>query len=89
MAECTISDVNSKRYIRASEVGSFLYCNRAWRLGRRGATSALEVERAQGTAFHRSHGMGVNATKSREQTARWLIVAAAMLFVLALLWSLR
>jgi hypothetical protein len=42
--------------IRASDIGSYLYCRRAWRYRRDGHESANKIELAAGTELHRQHG---------------------------------
>ena len=42
--------------IRASEIGNYLYCRRAWRYRRDGVESENKAEMAAGTELHRQHG---------------------------------
>ncbi len=42
--------------IRASEIGSYLYCRRAWRYRKEGVESENQAELAAGTELHRQHG---------------------------------
>ena len=42
--------------IRASDIGNYLYCRRAWRYRRDGVESANQAELAAGTELHRQHG---------------------------------
>jgi hypothetical protein len=42
--------------IRASEIGSYLYCHRAWRYRKDGVESENKLELAAGTELHRQHG---------------------------------
>jgi CRISPR/Cas system-associated exonuclease Cas4 (RecB family) len=42
--------------IRASDIGSYLYCRRAWRYRKDGVESENKVELAAGTELHRQHG---------------------------------
>ena len=41
--------------IRASEIGSYLYCRRAWRYRKLGVESENQAELAAGTELHRQH----------------------------------
>jgi len=42
--------------IRASEIGNYLYCHRAWRYRKDGVESENKAEMAAGTELHRQHG---------------------------------
>ncbi|MGC8855242.1 MAG: hypothetical protein ACP5QU_00410 [Anaerolineae bacterium] len=42
--------------IRASEIGSYLYCRRAWWYRRQGIESENQAEMAAGSELHRRHG---------------------------------
>lgn len=45
--------------IRASEIGSFLYCRRAWWYQQTGHQSRNQGEMLSGTRIHESHGRSV------------------------------
>src|SRR5437867_10181961 len=67
--------------IRASEVGEYVYCARAWWLRRvAGLEPAGHVRRERGTALHRRHGQAVAGSR-----ALLLIGAALALAALALI----
>jgi hypothetical protein len=75
------------RVIRASEIGEYLYCHRAWWLHHvEGLASANTRVMAEGTEVHAGHGRLVGAAAALRSLA-WLLVGAALLvFVLSLLW---
>ena len=66
--------------IRASDIGSYLYCRRAWWYRINGQESANQAELAAGTALHRKHGRAVFAA-GLIRYAAW----AALLLALVLL----
>ncbi len=67
--------------IRASEIGQYVYCARAWWLGRvLGFRSANVEAMRQGTAQHRAHGHAVVGY----HRLRWLAVALLVLAVMVL-----
>jgi hypothetical protein len=83
-----MGSMRQRQYIRASEVGTFLYCRRAWHLSQGGAPSLLEAERARGRAFHLQHGRRVRAAVPAQRLARWCGAAALLLFALGLVLAL-
>jgi hypothetical protein len=76
---------NAGRYINASEVGTFLFCHRAWAFQCEGASSTREPERQAGTTYHVQHGERVAAAERTGGLSRALLVIAVMLLVLGLL----
>ncbi len=63
----------SDQWIRASEIGDYLYCRRSWWLKRsRGIASQNVRELAQGTQHHWQHGL-------RVQQSIWLRRVAYLL----------
>ena len=48
--------------LRASEIGSYLYCRRAWWYRKQGFEPENQAELSAGTSFHRSHGRKVIAS---------------------------
>jgi CRISPR/Cas system-associated exonuclease Cas4 (RecB family) len=64
--------------IRASEIGSYLYCRRAWWLRQQGAESTSQAEMAAGTELHRKHGRSLLAASFQRGLA-WIILLLAIL----------
>lgn len=68
------------RTIRASEVGSYLYCARAWAYRQKGYESANQAELAAGTEIHRQHGRTALASGlTRTLAIVLLLIALAIL----------
>ena len=65
------------RTIRASELGSFLFCRRAWWYQSQGVASQNQSELAGGSEFHRHHGRSV-IIAGMLRTAGWLLILAAL-----------
>jgi hypothetical protein len=74
-----------KRFVNASEVGTYLFCKRAWRFQQQGAPSAREPERAAGTAYHIQHGKRVAAGERAGRLVSALLLVAIVLLLLGLL----
>jgi CRISPR/Cas system-associated exonuclease Cas4 (RecB family) len=74
--------------IRASEVGEYVYCARAWWLRREGAEQTRGHEaRAAGTAWHLEHGRGVTAARRlRKLSTAALLFAVLCALALFALW---
>ena len=66
--------------IRASEIGSYLYCRRAWWYRKQGIESDNRTELAAGTQLHQKHGRQVLAsTLTRTVGLILLLIALALL----------
>ena len=70
--------------IKASDVGSYLYCKRAWWYRKRGVEPENQAELATGTDLHLQHGRKVMAAGLLQILGFLLLLAAAVLLVLAL-----
>jgi hypothetical protein len=78
------------RPIRASEIGSYLYCRRAWWLRLQGFDSANQAELAAGTELHKRHGRNVIAAGLIRSLAMIvLIVALALLAWYGTFWLIE
>jgi len=67
--------------IRASEVGSYIYCARAWWYHQQGIESTNQAEMTAGTELHRLHGRQVIASSLTRALALILLLAALVLLV--------
>ena len=67
--------------IRASEIGSYLYCRRAWWYQKQGLESENQAELAGGTELHRQHGRRVIAAGMLRLLGYLLLLAGIALFV--------
>ncbi len=67
--------------IRASEIGSYLYCARAWWYQQKGVQSSNQAEMTSGTELHRRHGRQVLASSLTRALALILLLVALALLV--------
>jgi CRISPR/Cas system-associated exonuclease Cas4 (RecB family) len=67
--------------IRASEIGTYLYCRRAWWYRRQGVEPSNQAEMNSGSQLHRQHGRQVIAAGLMRVLG--LILALAALTLLA------
>jgi len=75
-----------ERVIRASEIGQYAYCARAWWLGSvKSVPSTNTRELAHGEAVHQQHGRIVWGAGALRTAALLLIVIAVVLIAMALL----
>jgi len=65
--------------IRASEIGTYLYCRRAWKYRKDGVASSNQSEMAAGTALHERHGRTVFAALIWRGIGMALLLAALLL----------
>jgi CRISPR/Cas system-associated exonuclease Cas4 (RecB family) len=79
-----------EKLIRASEVGEYVYCARAWWLRRGGVEPSRGREaRAAGTAWHAEHGRGVTAAarlRRLSAAAGLLALVCALALIILRLW---
>jgi len=69
------------RSIRASEVGTYLFCARAWWYRQKGIESTNQAEMTTGTELHRLHGRQVIASSLTRTLALILLLVALVLLV--------
>jgi CRISPR/Cas system-associated exonuclease Cas4 (RecB family) len=69
------------RPIRASEVGTYLYCARAWAYARKGVESSNQAEMTSGSELHRLHGRQVLASRFTRTLALILLLVALVMLV--------
>ncbi len=76
------------RTIRASEIGSYLYCQRAWWYLRQGVKSENQAEMAGGTELHERHGRNVMVIGFLRLAAYALLLASLVLLTILITQSL-
>ncbi len=80
---------DSSSILRASEIGQYAYCARAWWLARvKGYPSANVAAMQRGTEGHRAHGRTVEAYHRWHRIAIGLIALGGVLLLLGLLLGL-
>ncbi len=72
------------RTIRASEIGSYLYCQRAWWYQRQGVQSENQAEMAGGTELHERHGRTVLMAGCLRVLAYVFLMAAVILLTIVI-----
>ena len=77
----------SKRTVRASEIGDYLFCERAWWYARQGFKNRNQAELAGGTLFHEEHAGEARQILFR-QVVGYLLLAAALVIFIVLLVSM-
>jgi hypothetical protein len=72
------------RILRASEIGTYVYCQRAWWYQKNGFESQNLDEMSAGVDVHLQHGRGVLFTGLLRTIAYGLLFAALVLGVIAI-----
>ena len=67
--------------IRASDIGTYLYCRRAWWYKKQGIPSVNQTELATGTQIHARHGRQVLASGITRNIGLLLMMIAIVLLV--------
>ena len=67
--------------VRASDIGSYLYCRRAWRYRKDGIESENKAELAAGTELHRQHGRKALSALLLRTLGMVLLLAAILTLV--------
>lgn len=81
------TEPKSNDIIRASEIGEYVWCHRAWWLGRVvGVPNANRAMMEAGTERHRAHGQRVQRAMFLQYAAVGLVVIAV---VVAIILGLR
>jgi CRISPR/Cas system-associated exonuclease Cas4 (RecB family) len=75
-----------QKFIRASEIGEYVFCARAWRLRVDGyAPTSGQQAREAGELWHRKHGRSVLHVRKLRRLASYSVLLAIALGVLTLL----
>ncbi|MDT5063104.1 MAG: hypothetical protein QOH63_3563 [Acidobacteriota bacterium] len=75
-----------QKFIRASEIGEYVFCARAWRLRVDGyAPTSGQQAREAGELWHRKHGRSVLRVRKLRRLASYSVLLAIALGVLTLL----
>ena len=67
--------------IRSSDIGAYLYCNRAWWYKKQGIEPINQAELAAGTALHARHGRQVLASSISRTIGMVLLMIALIILV--------
>ncbi len=73
--------------IKASEIGTFIYCRKAWWYRRQGIEPENKAELAAGSDFHQRHGQTV-LSAGLMRLGAWLVLGTAVI-LFAILFTLQ
>jgi hypothetical protein len=77
---------DKEKFIRASEVGEYIFCARAWWLKVEGYEPTFgHAARSRGERWHQKHGRGVAQARRLKKVAAYSAFLAIVLGVLLLL----
>ncbi len=84
-----MTDPTNSKVLKASEIGSYAYCERGWWLSRvLGYRSAHRESMALGEQAHLSHGSAVVASHRLERWGYIMVFLGVSLGLLTLIWWL-
>jgi CRISPR/Cas system-associated exonuclease Cas4 (RecB family) len=69
------------KLLRASEIGTYLFCQRAWWYSRQGIESQNLAELAAGQELHERHGRAVLVSSCLQLAAYGLLLTGILLLV--------
>ena len=71
-----------KEIIRASEIGTYMFCNRAWWLKRQeGRASTNLIEMSRGTRRHAQHARTVQGASALQRVS-YTLIALSLIFII-------
>jgi len=76
------------KVIRASDIGAYLYCRRAWWYRLQGYTPENQAALEQGNQFHQSHGRQAYGTVIIRRLGYLLLLLAAILVIVSAISAL-
>jgi hypothetical protein len=76
------------RTLRASEIGAYIYCARAWWYRQNGEESCNTAEMNSGTEFHWQHGRSLFYARLLQLAGWGLLLLAFVLLAVALTMNL-
>jgi hypothetical protein len=76
----------NQRYVRASDLKSFSFCQRAWFLERQGLSPSSSEDRNRGAADHLDHSAAAQRMVQTQKTSAVLFVVGLVGLAAALLW---
>jgi CRISPR/Cas system-associated exonuclease Cas4 (RecB family) len=74
--------------LRASEIGTYVYCHRAWWYHRQGIQPENQAELAAGSELHERHGRAVMVSGCLQTAAYVLLLAALIALTIYLIGQL-
>lgn len=78
---------DGQKLIKASEVGEYVFCARAWRMRLDGHEPSNRAAMEAGTRWHRGHGRSVSrAGRLRKLAALCALLALVVLTLIFLSW---
>jgi CRISPR/Cas system-associated exonuclease Cas4 (RecB family) len=69
------------KIIRASEIGTFVYCKRAWWYAKQGIPSENKGTLTTGEAFHQKHGKSIRLLQRIKLLAYCFVLLAGLLMI--------
>lgn len=80
-----VGQINSSRYVRASEINRFVFCRRAWWYQAQGYVPSNQRNLNEGSAYHQDVGRRIVLNRLLKLAGIILLIAAGLILMYAVL----
>ena len=71
-----------RRFISASEIGTWCYCKKAWYLSQSGHQSSFTEERSAGIRYHKAHNRRLRVAHRKQTVASIIMLVCVLILIM-------